>query len=128
MRPFGYLRDPLCLGGLGSYALNGWLLKPLLPSPFLHGHFNDLLLMPAALPVILWVQRLTGLRLHDCAPSWSEMGLHLVVWSLICEFIGPYWLRHGTADVWDVAAYTAGGIAACLWWNRPATKTSLSQP
>lgn len=128
MSRFGYLRDRLFLVAAAGYALNRWLLKPLLPSPFLHGHFNDLLLIPAALPVVLWVQRLVRLRSHDLAPSWTEMGLHLAVWSVICEFIGPFWLRHGTADPWDVAAYAVGGIAACLWWNRPALGIPVRQP
>jgi hypothetical protein len=128
MRRFGYLRDWLFLVAVAGYALNRWLLKPLLPSPFLHGHFNDLLLMPAALPVVLWVQRLVGLREDDLAPSWTEMVFHLAVWSVICEFIGPFWLHHGTADLWDVAAYAVGGIAACLWWNRFAQRIPVRQP
>jgi len=119
MSRFGYLHDRLFLIAAASYALNRWLLKPLIPSPFLHDHFNDLLLIPAALPVVLWVQRLAGWRKQDSPPSWAEMGFHLAVWSLICEFIGPFWLRQGTADLWDAAAYAAGGIVACLWWNRP---------
>ncbi len=49
MSRFGYLRDPLFLIAVAGYVLNRWLLKPLVPSPFLHGHFNDLLLIPAAL-------------------------------------------------------------------------------
>jgi len=116
------------LAAASGYALNRWLLKPLLPSSFLHGHFADLLLIPAALPVVLWVQRLVGLRKHDYAPSWSEMVLHLALWSLICEFIGPHWLHHGTADVWDVVAYATGGVVACLWWNRPAQRIAFHQP
>lgn len=126
MNRFGYWRDPMFLVAASAYALNRWLLKPLLPSPFLHGHFNDLLLIPAALPVVLWLQRCAGLREPDPAPSWSEMGLHLVVWSVICEFIGPHWLHHGTADVWDVVAYAVGGVVACLWWNRSMQPFSLN--
>jgi len=128
MNRFGYLRDPMFLVTASAYALNRWLLKPLLPSPFLHGHFNDLLLIPAALPVVLWMQRLAGVREHDLAPSWAEMGLHLAVWSLICEVIGPLWLHHGTADAWDVVAYAVGGVVACLWWNRSAKTISIRTP
>ena len=128
MNRFGYLRDRLFLVATTSYGLNCLLLKPLLPTPFLHGQFNDLLLIPAALPVVLWLQRVVGLRTHDRAPSWSEMLLHLAVWSLICEFVGPLWLHHGTADVWDVVAYATGGVVACLWWNRSAKAISLCTP
>jgi len=120
MSRFGTLRDPLFLAAVAGYALNRWLLKPLLPSHFLHSHFNDLLLIPAALPVVLWGQRLLGLRKHDLAPSWAEMALHLAVWSVVCEGIGPCWLGFGTADLRDMAAYALGGMAACLWWNRTA--------
>ena len=128
MNRFGYLRDPVFLAAASAYALNRWLLKPLLPSPFLHGYFNDLLLIPAALPVGLWMQRLVCLRKHDSAPRWAEIVLHLAVWSVICEFIGPHWLHHGTADVWDVVSYATGGVVACLWWNRPAQPTALRTP
>lgn len=114
---FRYLHDPLFLAALSAYALNRGLLQPLSASPFLHGYFDDLLLIPAALPVMLWLQRRHGWRLHDRAPTWNEMGMHLIVWSLICECIGPRWLHRGTADMWDVAAYAFGGAVACLWWN-----------
>lgn len=120
MMRFGYLRDPLFLLAAGGYALNRWLLKPVFPSSFLHGHFNDLLLIPAGLPLVLWLQRRVRWRDHDRVPSWSEMLLHLAVWSVICEFIGPHWLHHGTADPWDVVAYAIGGVVACCWWHRAA--------
>lgn len=124
MSRFGYLRDPLFLMALAGYALNRWLFESLWPSPFLQGQFNDLLLIPAALPVVLWAQHMIGLRNHNRAPSWREMLLHLAVWSVICEFIGPHWLNHGTADGWDVVAYTVGGVMACVWWNRSVSTVS----
>jgi hypothetical protein len=125
MNRFGYARDPLFLVAAAGYALNRWLLQSLSASPFLHGHFDDVLLIPAALPVVLWLQRITGLRRHDRPPLWPEMMMHLAVWSLICEFIGPLWLHHGTADAWDVVAYAAGGVVACLWWHRSAKTSCL---
>jgi len=127
MSRFEYSRDPLFRMAAAGYVLNQWLVKPLVPSTFLRGHFNDLLLIPVALPVVLCVQRLLDLRKHDAAPSWVEMALHLSVWSLICEYIGPFWLRHGTSDLWDVVAYAVGGVVACLWWNRPTHQTILRQ-
>jgi hypothetical protein len=122
MSRYGYWRDPLFVLASAGYALNRWELKPRLAWPFLHAHFNDLLLIPAALPVVLWLQRRLQLRPHDQPPSGAEILLHLSVWSLICEFIGPYYLHFGTADVWDLAAYAVGGLAAFLWWNRPQVK------
>lgn len=128
VRPFRCWRDPLFVSAGLGYALNRWLLKPLVLSPFLHGYFNDLLLIPAALPLVLWMQRFTGLRPHDSPPTWLEIGGHLVVWSVICEFIGPRWLHHGTADVWDVVAYVTGGVLAGLWWQRSPHRHADSTP
>lgn len=128
MSGFGYWRDPVCLAAMAVYALSRWVLMPLIPSPFLQGHLNDLLLIPAALPVVLWLQRRAGLRAHDQTPSWVEMLQHLAVWALICELIGPHWLHHGTADVWDVVAYAVGGVAACLWWNRSSPSIFIRTP
>ena len=115
---FRYLRDGLFLSAAIAYGLNRGLVRSVVPSTFLRGQFDDLLLIPAALPVVLWVQRISGLRTVDHPPSWPEIVLHLLVWSVICEFIGPIWLHHGTADPWDVVAYAAGALAAGLWWNR----------
>lgn len=119
MKPFRYVADPLCLVAVAAYAANRWWLKSATASPFLRGHFNDLLLIPAALPLLLWVQRWIGLRTHDRNPTWSEVSLHLLVWSVVCEWLGPLWLHQGVADRWDVLAYAIGGVAAACWWNRP---------
>jgi hypothetical protein len=118
MSRFGYLRDPLFLLASGAYALNRWVLKPLIPSPFLHNHFNDLLLIPAALPVMLWVQRRLDLRKQDGMPTWPEVLMHWAIWSIVCEWIGPFYCHMGVADIWDVVAYGVGAIVAALWWNR----------
>lgn len=127
VRRFRYFRDELFLAAATAYGLNRWLIKPVVASPFLRGQFNDLLLIPAALPLILWVQRQTRLRAADEVPSWSEIGLHFGVWSIICEWIGPRWLHHGTADPWDVLAYAVGGLLAGLWWHRRAGTYSGSK-
>jgi len=118
VKPFGYVRDPLFLAAAVAYAVNRWCIRPWTESPFWTGHFNDLLLIPAALPVVLWMQRQLRLRPGDSAPSWEEMALHLVVWAVVCEGIGPHGFHRGTADVWDVVAYAVGGVVACAWWNR----------
>jgi len=130
MNRFGYLEDRLCQLALAAYALNRLVLLPHLAGflqshtpwawPFLHSHFDDLLMMPAALPVILWIQRRTGLRRHDRPPSWLAMSAHLAVWTVMSKLVGPFWLHHGVADIWDVPFFIAGGIGACLWWRRPA--------
>jgi hypothetical protein len=128
MSQFGYWRDPLFLLASAAYALNRWVLKPLIPSPFLHNHFNDLLLIAAALPVVLWMQRLLRLRGDDRFPSWAEVLMHWAVWSIVCEWIGPFYFHMGVADIWDVVAYGVGGIAAALWWNRWSVASLFSRP
>lgn len=120
MNRFGYLRDPLFALAVAGYVLNRFWLRYHFHSRFLSGYFDDVLLIPAALPVVLWLQRITTLREHDRNPTWGEMSLHLVIWSVICEWLGPRWLHHGFADPWDVLAYAVGGIGACLWWHRRA--------
>ena len=66
--------------------------------------------MPAALPVVLWFQRLLGLRKHECPPSWPEMFFHLAVWSVMCKIIGPFYFHIGVADPWDILFFAAGGM------------------
>ena len=128
MKSFGYLQGRLFLFSLSAYALNRLLLRPHLGCffqtrvhwlwPFLHSHFDDLLMMPAALPVMLWVQRQLHLRKHDRPPGWREMFAHLALWSFMCKVVGPLYLHIGVADPWDVLFFAAGGVAACLWWHR----------
>lgn len=118
MKAFGYLRDRLFQVSCSLYALNRWGLKPHLHSPFLHGHFNDLLLLPCALPPLLLLQRRLGLRPHDDAPAPGEIALYFLVWSILFEVVGPHLLRRATGDPWDVLAYGCGGIVAGLWWHR----------
>jgi hypothetical protein len=123
VKPFRYLLDPLCALACLLYILNRWLLIPKVGGTFLRGHFNDLLLIPAALPPVLFLHRRLRLRSHDHPPLWSEVTWHLVVWSLLFEGVGPR-LMTVTGDPWDVLAYAAGGILAALWWNRNASAIS----
>lgn len=81
-------------------------------------HFNDMLLIPCALPPLLLMQRWLGLRDMDDMPTWSEIALYTVFWSILFEVIGPHLLRRATGDPWDAVVYVIGGIGAGLWWNR----------
>jgi hypothetical protein len=119
---FLYWRDPLCLAGCACYALNRWALKPVLDWRFLHSHFNDLLLIPCALPIGLWLQRHLNLRRHNGWPSSGEILFHLILWALVCEWLGPYLMHQVTGDPLDVIAYAAGALAAWLWWTRQARR------
>jgi hypothetical protein len=116
---FGYWCDPLFLLGLAAYLLNRLVIKPHLPgySPFFHGHFDDCLLVPVALPVFLFVYRRLGLRPDDAPPRFWEMAWHVLVWSIFFKWFGPLALHRSVADPVDVACYAGGGVAAWLLWN-----------
>jgi hypothetical protein len=114
---FAYFRDPLCLAACILYALNRFWFRQQFGGEFLHGYFNDVLLIPAALPLVLWLQRRLGARTHDYRPQWSEIALHVTVWSFVAEAVAPQLLPNATGDWRDVVAYTAGAIASGCWWQ-----------
>ncbi|MBI3886758.1 MAG: hypothetical protein HY302_13660 [Opitutae bacterium] len=117
MKPFRYALDPAGLLGCALYAANRWLARPHGAAGFMHDQFDDLWLIPAALPLLLWVQRRLALRGHDHPPTWPEIGLHLAVWSVAAEGLAPLLFKRATGDIKDVAAYAVGAGAACLWWQ-----------
>ncbi len=125
MDRFRYLRDPAFVFCCLSYASNRWLIKPHVHNAFIHGYFNDVLLIPCALPPLLLTQRWLGLRRNDLPPLAGEILFHLVIWSMLFEWIGPKFMPHTTGDPWDVVAYFVGGALAWLWWHRA---TFLRQP
>jgi len=118
LNSFRYLGDRLFLVTCSLYALNRWLLKPRVRSAFLHDHFNDVLLIPCALPPLLLLHRWLRFRSHDLLPTPGEIALNLVVWSILFEVIGPHIMPWTVGDPWDVVAYVVGGILAGLWWHR----------
>ena len=120
MRPFRYMGDPLCLICCTAYVVNRFSLKALFSSRFLHGYFSDLLLIPCALPLVLWIQRKAGLRGHDEPPQIGEILFHLVAWSLLFEVAGPFLVSYATADPWDILAYACGAFFAMVWWKMRA--------
>lgn len=128
MRRFRYLRDPLFLIGCAAYAINRWLVKPHVHHGFLHSHFDDLWLIPCALPPVLWLHRRLNLRRHDDAPRLPEIAFHLVFWSALFEWFGPRFVPHTTSDPYDVLAYIAGAVAAGIWWQRERWLVLFSKP
>ena len=118
VKRFAYLRDGLFLVCCSLYSLNRWMIRPHTDNVFLRFHFDDLLLMPCALPVLLWLQRGLRLRATDNPPTWNEIALYTVFWSILFEVIGPHLFRRSTGDPWDVVVYVLGGVGAGLCWNR----------
>jgi hypothetical protein len=119
MKRFGYMRDPLCVVACLLYLVNRCWLRQDLGGVFMSGHFNDLLLIPAALPLVLWVQRKLGVRAHDQRPRWQEIGMHVAVWTMAAEIVTPLFTQRATADWRDAIAYAVGALAAGTWWNGP---------
>jgi hypothetical protein len=114
---FRYGRDPLCVAACGLYAANRWLLSAGLKGVFLRNYFNDALLIPAALPLLLWLERRLGLRSNDARPRWAEIVFTTLIWSFAAEVIAPFLFSHATGDLWDTVAYSAGAVVAALVWR-----------
>jgi hypothetical protein len=119
-RRFRYCADPLALAATAAYVLNRAWLAPRWGQdvPFLTAHFADLLLVPVALPLLLWLQRRTGLRTDDRLPSAAEIFTATAVWALLLEVVLPPLLGRGVADPRDVLAYFAGAVVAWGCWAR----------
>ncbi len=117
---FGYWRDPVFLACLALYGLNRTLIKPNLHhySPLFHGHLNDTLTVPVALPIYLLAYRWIGLRPDDEPPRWWEVALHVAVWAVFFKWFGPLVLLRGVADPIDDWCIAGGGLAAWLLWQR----------
>jgi hypothetical protein len=116
---FGYWHDPLFLVTLAAYVINRELIKPNLHqySPIFHGHFNDTLTVPVALPIYLLVYRWIGLRPDDQPPRWWEVALHTAVWIVFFEWFGPNVLHRGIGDPIDDWCLAAGGLVAWAIWQ-----------
>jgi hypothetical protein len=119
-RPFGYWRDPIFLIGLATYAVNRLLIKPNLHhySPLFHGHLNDALTAPVALPIYLQVYRWIRFRPDDKPPRWWEVLLHVAVWIVFFEWYGPVVMHIGVYDPIDSWCIAGGGLVAWLLWHR----------
>jgi hypothetical protein len=118
VKRFRYLADPLFLAGCALYAANRFLIRPHTGNDFMRFWFNDLLLIPCALPIVLLFQKTSNLRRHDFPPTFWEVAGHLVFWSALFEWAGPFLIRRATGDPMDVAAYAVGAAAAYFFWNK----------
>jgi hypothetical protein len=128
LRRFGYLRDGLFLFACALYALNRWMIKSLGPHGPFAWWFSDLLLIPCATPVCLWIERKLGLRTQDGPPRAGEIVFLLAIWSALFEWVAPRFIPWATGDWRDVIAYTVGGAFAWAWWNRPKRDRASSGP
>jgi hypothetical protein len=120
---FRYFADPICIACLFTYPINRWYLKPHhIGGWFTHGYLNDVMCLPLFLPMILYGQRLLGLRRHDGYPRWWEILQHWVIFSVVFEVILPMMPKtfSHTQDPWNVVAYLSGGVIAGIYWKSQA--------
>jgi ubiquinone/menaquinone biosynthesis C-methylase UbiE len=117
LRAFRFGWDPVCLAACAAYLLNRFALQDSIDAAFLRGTFDDVLLIPAALPWVLAIQRRLGWRTSAAYPSLGEIFGHLLVWSVVAEGIMPLVYKGCTADLRDVAAYAAGALVAGGLWR-----------
>src|SRR5258705_9711402 len=69
VRPFRYCGDPLFVACCALYAVNRWVIKPLVPIAFFLNWFSDFLLIQCALPPLLWLQYQFGLPYRAMPPT-----------------------------------------------------------
>lgn len=118
MKPFRGITDPLCLLACGLYLANRFWFRSHVGGAFLQGYFDDILLVPAALPLVLSIHAMLRWRNPADAPDAREILLHVAIWSGVCEWLGPHLSPGAVGDPLDVLCYAAGGLAAWAWWNR----------
>lgn len=116
---FTYLADKTFLSACVLYAANRFWGKPLLGDSlhFLRTHFDDCLLIPAALPPLLYAFRKLGLRRDDSPPSLREVAEWTFLWSVAFEWAFPCFLHRGVSDFRDVLGYAAGALVSWLLWR-----------
>lgn len=122
MKRFRGIKDPLFLLACSLYSLNRGWMQSQVGGAFLKGHFNDLLMIPAALPLVLWIHEQLRWRQVGVFPTFGEVLAHVGIWSWVCEGLGPRLNPRAVSDPVDVLCYLAGGVGAWLWWHRPSKK------
>ncbi len=117
---FAYLKDPLFLTCVCLYAINRGLEHYNLSTPLLQSYLNDIVCIPFWVPIMLWLQKKTGLRQHDRTPENFEIVVPLLIWAVLFEVVIP--AAHGSlvpavADPNDVLCYCLGSFAAVGFWK-----------
>ena len=117
---FKYLLDPLFLFSLALYSINKspFLKFGFLSCNFFTYYFNDLLLVPVLVPIILFCSKAFKLRNVYSPPMFLEIIVPVAIWSIAFELIGPFYFGKGTSDPLDVFVYCLGGLIGWLIWNQ----------
>jgi len=119
MPPYRFWKDPVWGWATAIYGCHRLYQSFGLPEPrLLQFYLNDLLFIPAVLPLVLALEDRLGWRKPGPPRGW-EILFYWMIWSLICEWVGPFKFALGSPDAWDVLAYGIGGFLAWLRWRRP---------
>jgi len=124
-RAFRYIADPVCIVALILYAINRHILKPHhIGGWFTHGYLNDVLCLPLFVPMILYAQRLIGVRKHDGYPRAWEIFQHWAIFSIMFQVVIPRFPKTfiSAGDPWDILAYFIGGTTAGWYWSVAAPR------
>lgn len=105
-----WLTNRVFLVSVVGYLLLRFIIRPIYPFDW----WTDLLLIPVALPPTLGLYEILGLRRTGELISLSEVLLHLTIWIVICEGIGPLFYSSSVADIKDVIACIVGGLGFYL--------------
>lgn len=122
--------DPVFHASVLLFTVNRFCVAPCwgATAPFFTNYFGDLLLIPCALPALLWLQRFARLRTHDLPPTPGEIASTLALWAVLFEFVFPHLLGRGVSDPLDVLAYVFGALVAGIAWARPRRRRFLPPP
>lgn len=102
----------VCLAALLFYLLNRLLLSPTLGGPvgwFLVCYANDIF---AGAAIVAWLDLLLQLGRLGQVCSWKQVVPFLFLCGLFWEVCAPAFKPGAVFDLWDFAAYQAGGF---LW-------------
>jgi hypothetical protein len=112
------VKEPVFVVSALAYWSNFILLRYFsVHNHFLKFYFDDVLLVPCALPVILFFVAAFGFRDLRRPPTLSEIITCLIIWSIAFEIVGPAIMAKGTADILDIVAYWFGAGVSWILWN-----------
>ena len=95
----------------------GWL-----ENAFLNNYLNDLLCLPLVLGAAIFFQRNIVLRQPAYALSKWQIGVIVIYFSVMFEWVFPQFMPRYTADFFDVICYGLGGGLFWIFGNANGEK------
>ena len=118
---FYYLYKPLFIFSTLLYLVNRFCLKVFFnQTSFITNYFNDLLLTPVLLPIILTVGIIFKQRYWVFKPSLAEILFWVIIFSIFFEVITPCFNPRSTGDYMDAICYLSGGLVYWKFGGQPA--------